>query len=184
MALRKVIFAAILSTIFLITSCATTITTRMATQNYLSTQSTKETIDAITFVLTDNGFDIAFMNDSYGLVNTNYRKIRSGTDTALTVLSILGAASSRSSSSYSSFEREMMLSIQISDNGYKVIPKMRRITKSYSGFGTSASDYVEYPKSDTPEGQLVNKIIREINLLLGIQDNIVWEEKEISIKDN
>jgi hypothetical protein len=168
---------------FFISSCATTIITRMITQNTKISIEKKNVMDAITYVLSNNGFDVAMMNENYGLVNTNYRKVVSGTDTALSVLSIIAAASSRTATSYSTFAREMMLSFQINDNGYTVVPKVKRTSNTTSAFSTSSQDNVEYPTEDSAEGKLTNKIISEINNLLRIDDNYVWTEKEISISE-
>ncbi len=155
----------------------------MVMQKYPDGTKNRDMLDAITYVLIENGFEIAMINESYGLVNTSYRKVISGTDTALSVVSIFAAAMSKTSSSYSTFEREMMISIQVLDNGYKVIPKIKRISNTRSLFSTSSQDNVEYPTSDSAEGGLVNKIIHEINHQLRIIDDYEWTEKEISISD-
>lgn len=169
--------------IFLLLSCATTITTRMVTQLVLIGDNKKDVLDAITFVLSDNGFDIAMVNETYGICNTAWRPVQSGADTAATILSITASALSRGPSSYSTFSREMMISVQLLENGYKIIPKVKRISSTTSIFATTERDDISYPTQDSAEGKLVNKLITEINQLLHIPDDYVWEEKEISIED-
>jgi hypothetical protein len=154
---RKSLYVIIVC-ILVLSSCATTITTRMVMQKYYQKLDNKEILNAITYVLVNNGFDIALMNEKYGLVNTNYRTVVSGTDTALSVVSALASAMSRGPSSYNTFGRELMISIQITEDGYKVIPKVMHVSKTTSMFSTSSNNSVEYPTKDSPEGLLVNKI--------------------------
>lgn len=176
MKLRYAIFATVL-----LAGCATTITTRMVTQPY-SIDDKKKVLDAITFVLSENGFDIAMMNDAYGICNTTWRPVHSGADTAASILSIAASAMSRGPSSYSTFSREMMISVQLLENGYKIIPKVKRVSSTTSLFATTERDDITYPTQSSDEGKLINKLISEINALLGIPDNYFWEEKEISIE--
>jgi hypothetical protein len=155
----------------------------MADQQVSPAGDKKAMIDAITYTLTNNGFDIAFINDSYGLINTNWRPIQSGSDAAASAISIIASALSRGPTSYSTFSRDMMISVQILESKYRVIPKLRHTTNTRSIYATSSRDNVEYPTPDSDEGKLVGKMIGEINRLLNIQDDIEWQEKEISIED-
>ena len=149
-------------------SCTTTITTRVVIQPLQETVDTKAMTDAITYVLTNNGFDVAFINEKYGLINTNWRPIQSSADTAASVLSALGSALSRGPSSYSTYSRDMMISFQLFANEYHVIPKLKRKTSTTGMFGGSSQEDVEYPPPESNEGKLVIKIITEINDLLKI----------------
>ena len=173
------LFTACVLLAFVTVGCSTTITTRMVIQPTSSEK--KDTIDAITYVLTDNGFDIAFINENHGLINTTWRPIQSGADTAASVLSALGSAMSHDHSAYSTYSREMMISIQLLEDEYKVIPKLKRKETRTSLWASSSENSIEYPKPDSSEGKLVMKIINEINSLLNIPNDYYWEEKVIDV---
>lgn len=162
-------------------ACTTTITTRLVIQPVQDATNMKSMTDAITYVLTNNGFDVAFINEKYGLINTNWRPIQSSADTAASVLSIVGAAMSRGPSSYSTFSRDMMISFQLFANEYHVIPKLKHRTNTIGLYGGSSREDVQYPTPDSSEGKLVTKIIGEINGLLKIPDDMQWEEKVITV---
>ena len=174
--------------VIMVAGCATTITTRMVTQTVPIDEDSKAIFDVITFVLTNNGFDIAMVNETYGLCNTNWRPVKSGADTAASVLSgaaaLASAFAGSGSTSFSTYSREMMISVQLVENGYKVIPKLKRITSQKSVFATTESADISYPTQNSGEGKLVNKLIEEINGLLKISNNYVWEEKEVSIENH
>jgi hypothetical protein len=94
---------------FALVGCATTIVTRVVIQPVAVSTDEKAVIDAITYVLTNNGFDVAFINENFGLINSDWRPIQSGADTAASVLSIVASAMSRGPSSYSTYSRDMMI---------------------------------------------------------------------------
>jgi hypothetical protein len=161
--------------------CTTTIVTRVVIQPVQDTIDMKSMIDAVTYVLTNNGLDVAFINEKYGLINSGWRPIQSGADTAASVLSIVGSAMSRGPSSYSTYSRDMMISFQFFANEYRVIPKLRRKTNTTGFYGGSNREDVEYPTADSNEGKLVTKIVSEINGLLKVADDIQWEEKVVTV---
>ena len=162
-------------------SCTTTITTRVVIQPVQESMDTKAMTDAITYVLTNNGFDVAFINEKYGLINTDWRPIQSSADTAASVLSVLGSAMSSGPSSYSTYSRDMMISFQLFANEYHVIPKLKRKTNTTGVFGGSSREDVEYPPPESNEGKLVIKIITEVNDLLKIPNDMQWQEKVITV---
>jgi hypothetical protein len=178
-ALRKLLF--LVALLLTLAGCATTIVTRVVIQPVQDMTDTKSMIDAITYVLTNNGFDVAFINEKYGLINSDWRPIQSTADTAASVISILGSAMSKGPSSYSTYSRDMMISFQIFANEYHVIPKLKRKTNTTSFYGGSNREDVEYPTADSNEGKLVTKIISEINRLLRVPDDIQWEEKVVRV---
>ena len=161
--------------------CTSTIVTRVVIQPVQDSSDMKSMMDAVTYVLTNNGFDVAFINEKYGLINSDWRPIQSSADTAASVLSIVGSAMSRGPSSYSTYSRDMMISFQLFSNEYHVIPKLKRKSNTTSFYGGSIRENIEYPTADSNEGKLVTKIITEINRLLSIPDDINWEEKVVTV---
>lgn len=163
--------------VLVVMGCTTTITTRIINQPISKdTIERQKLLDTIGFVLIENGFDIKMVNESFGIVNTEWRTVESGADTALNILSILG-----SSSSTTTHSRAIMIQVQITENGYKLTPKLKRISRTRSAFGGSSDDRIDYPTKDSHEGKLAVKIVEEINEKLDIVSTYIWEEKTITI---
>jgi hypothetical protein len=160
--------------ILIIAACTTTMTTRTVTQPITDGMEMRMFLDAVTATLVQNGFDIKMLNESFGLVSTEWRPVKSGADTAATVLSALG------SGPMTSYSRGMMIQFQKTDLGYIVTPKLKRMAQSQSLFGTTQEN-VDYPTRESGEGKLVEKIIQEVNTLLGLDNTYYWEEKIIEI---
>ena len=114
------------------------------------------------------------INESFGIINTEWRGVKSGADTAMSVFSVL------LSSSATKYSRDLMMQVKLTETGYKLAPKLRRKSKS-SGLYGGSSEEIEYPTQESPEGKLAMKIVEEINDKLGIGNDYIWEEKVITI---
>lgn len=137
----------------------------------------KKTIDAITYVLSNNGFDVKTINETYGLVTTEWRSL----DNAMANLGLtLLTASKYSSTTYTD---SLQLTFNVKENGYTVIPKtMRTSYTSNAWTNTQSNSAATYPAADTTGGKLTSKVMKEIDELLGIESDIHWEEKEITVE--
>ena len=165
-AFRGVVTAAVA----ILVGCTTMITTRMIAQP--AQLEAKALLDAASYVLVGNGFDIKLINESFGLLTTEWRPVNSGADTAASVLSVLGSGPA------TVYSRVLMIQVQRgADGGYTLTPKIRR--QAQTAFQTQEN--VDYPTPQSAEGQLAEKIIQEINALLGLPNNYHWEEKTIEI---
>lgn len=166
--------------VLMVTSCSTTVLTRSVFQSYQPSANIKrDTFDAISASLVNNGFEISLANERLGLVNTAYRNVFSGGDMAANVIGAFASALSKTH--YTSYSRTLALSFQVTDTGYRVVPKVSRSAKTASVYKTDTTSEVEYPTQSSDEGKLVMKIISEINRTLGLADHVVWEEKEVSV---
>lgn len=164
-----------------IIGCATTVRTRSVFQDFTPSASMKhDTFDAISAALINNGFEISLANERLGIVNTAYRSMHSGADTAANVAGIFVAAFNPNNT-YTSYSRALSLSFQVTDSGYRVVPKLARNAKTAKPFTIDNHSTVEYPTKDSDEGKLVSKIISEINRTLGLSDSFVWEEKVVRV---
>ena len=172
--MKKIVILAILFAVLF--GCVTAITTRMINQPIADPIETKNFLDIVSFVLIENGFDIKMLNETYGIISTEWRSVKSGADTAATILSALD-----SSSSMTSYSRALMIQIQMTEAGYILTPKLKRMSTTTSGFGGSSREQVDYPTPESPEGKLAVRIVEEINLKLGLPNNYIWEEKVIEI---
>ncbi len=159
--------------ISILTSCTTTMTTRLVYQPMDDSIEMGKFLDAASAVLIENGFDIAMINMSYGIVNTGWRPIASGADTASTILSAFGDGPSQS------YSRTLSVQIQRKEYSYIVIPKLKRIKQSVFG----GQEDIEYPDQNSDEGKLVVKIIKRINELLRIKNDFSWEKNEIKARE-
>jgi len=181
--LRRVAMVLIVLAFF---SCATTITTRSVIQPVNDGVEKIKLTDAVSYALMENGFSIKLINESFGIVTSEWRDIKSGEDTAANVLGALvvglAAASGSPNSSYTSYSRKMMIEVKATDNGYQLIPKLARISNTSSLYNNVEHANVTYPDRNSKEGQIVIKIVEEINQLLGIQNNYIWEEKVVEIQ--
>ena len=101
--------------------CATTMTTRSVIQPLSAGIEQKKITEAVTYVLIENGFDLKLVNESMGLITTEWREVKSGADTAANVLGILSAG--MGSGSYTSYSRAMMIQVKTANDGYQFTPK-------------------------------------------------------------
>ena len=82
-------------------------------------------------------------------------------------------------SKYTHHSSKMMVEVKVIDNTYQVIPKIAKLKERDSKSTDFEYAKVIYPKADTQQGQLIAKIVQEINTLLNIPDAFEWREKEI-----
>ena len=177
--MKKLILSLVL--VLLLFGCATrpTILTRSVIQE-MEDVSNEDFIDTVSYVLTDNGFGIKFLNNKFGIVTTEWRKIKVTLDTATNVLSAVSTFFSEDGK-YVHCSSKMMIEVKVLNNGYQVVPKIAKLSeKDYSSVDFENAKVI-YPKTNTKEGQLVIKIVKEINSLLNIQDSFDWREKQITL---
>ncbi len=157
-------------------SCVTQITTRSVNQPVHGSVEIKKFCDAVSFVLVDNGFDIKMLNESYGLINTEWRPVSSGADTVSTLFSAFGEGP------MTTYSRAMMIQVRLDEVGYKLTPKIKRMAHTTTMFGGSARENVYYPGPKEAEGKLAEKLVQEINQKLDLPNNYVWQEKVLEVR--
>ena len=175
--MKKLIGIFCLALALFMTSCATTMITRSVSQEYTDKLETKKTMDAITYVLSNNGFDVKTINDTYGLITTEWRSLdNSLQNIGLTILT----ASKYFSTTYTD---SLQLTFNVKETGYTVVPKtMRTSSTSNTWSNTSSNSAATYPTADSIGGKLTTKVMKEINELIGIESDIKWEEKQITVE--
>lgn len=171
----------LISLAFLLASCSTLVRTRSVVQDFEPSAALKrDGFDAISSTLIKHGFEISLANERLGIINTTYRDLTSGTDATLNLLGVVSTALNPSGS-YTSYSRSLSLSFQVTDRGYRVVPKLSIASKTTTAFKSDTSTHIEYPDQNSPEGRLVARLIREINRTLGISDSYGWEEKAVTV---
>ena len=177
--MKKIILSMVV--VILLFGCATrpTILTRSVVQD-MEEISNEDFVDTVSYVLTDNGFGIKFLNNKFGIVITEWRRIKVNLDTTANVLNAVSSVFSEDSD-YVHRTSKMMIEVKILDNSYQVVPKIAKLReKDYSSVDFENAKVI-YPKPDTKQGQLVIKIVQEINSLLNIPDSFNWREKQITL---
>lgn len=152
-----------------IVGCASsTIPVRKAEMSFDSEQPLKNTLDAITYVLNNHSFEIDNVNESYGIVYTKWKKINYSN----TGMTIFAAATTGTAAKYS---RYVKLDFKASENGYTVSPREKNVNV-INKFAQQSTTEVEVElKLDSNEGKDIQKIVDEINDLLGIKGTVEWK---------
>ena len=166
--MRKFFVLGCLFVSILFTGClTTTIPVRRAEFSFESAKTTKETIDAITYVLNEKSYEIESINDTYGLIYTKWKK----TNYSNTGATLFAAAATGTAATYS---RYVKLDFKISENGYIVSPREKQVNKINSLAQQSMNELEVELVPTSKEGQEIQKLVEEINKLLGITGSITW----------
>lgn len=166
--------------LFLI-GCTSTITTRNVTQSIPAKKNTesKKIMDTINYVLMENGFEIKNINQSFGVITTEWRGLNDSGDATANVLGVIAVG--LGGGSYTKYSRKMMLQVKIKKDGYQIMPKLIKEAKTNTAFKSNSDKNVFYPEEDSKEGRLVIKILKEINGYLEIDNDYKWNEKTITV---
>jgi hypothetical protein len=178
--MKKAILVFVIITILVFSSCTTAnLTTRYIAMDYEQKFEQKDIIDAITYVLVNNRFEIETINETYGLVTTKWKDLGNlnenlGKSLVLSMLKTLGGGPTTTIM----FRDAVMLTFRLSENKYVVFPQQSSISSESSIFKSNESTSTAFsPTEESSIGQLVNKIITEINNLLGLSVEIIWEKE-------
>lgn len=166
--MRKIIVLCCLFLPIIFTSClTTTIPVRRAEMTFESAKPTKETIDAITYILNEKSYEIESINDTYGIIYTKWKK----TNYSNAGATLFAAAATGTAAKYS---RYVKLDFKISENGYTVSPREKQVN-TINKFAQQSTNEIEVELLPTSkEGQEIQKLVEEINNLLGITGNVTW----------
>ena len=164
-----------------IMGCTSTITTRNVTQVIPTNKKAedKKIMDTVNYVLIENGFEIKNINETFGLITTEWREIKDSGDTTANVLGAIAVG--LGGGSYTKYSRKMMVQVKIKKEGYQIIPKLVKEAKTNTTFKSNSDKNIFYPDKESNEGKLVIKILKEINGYLEIKNNYEWNEKTITV---
>lgn len=176
--MRKAVLP-VLATLLLISSCATTITTRQIVQTLPNAKDVepRDIFDASMAVLSELGFGFRVANERLGLIETEWRDATSGLDNTVTVLSAVSSALAGGAMTVQN--RVLSFQVRVLANGYIITPKVQ--ISSSTGY-TSRTSQVSYPGPDTNEGKLAEEIVRRVNEYLGMTGaKLTWHEEQITV---
>lgn len=162
----KRIFVAMLlfSCVALIASAKKTDTSKLLTKGTVSfsQQMEKKTVmDAIVYVLSEHSMAVGMVNESFGLLQSEWTQTSDATGKVgkTLALGILGIKNN--------FPQYLKIDFKVTENGYTVIPHHRQELPK--------SNIEKAPLAKSDEAKITMKIVEEINALLKIDSQAIWE---------
>lgn len=147
---------------------SSTVPVRRAQMNFDSEKSLKDTMDAITYVLHNNSFEIDNVNESFGIIYTKWKK----TNYSNAGMTLFAAAATGTAAKYSKY---IKLDFKVDKNGYTISPHEKEVSVVNKFAQKSTSEVEVELKLDSDEGKDIQKIVDQINELLNIKDNADWQ---------
>lgn len=169
--MKKLLLSLTVIFTLLAAGCTTLNVTKFIEIDYQKEVDKGAVIDAISYVLLDNGFEIENINETYGMITTGWKDLHTETrNIGLTLLT----ASKYSSTLYSD---AVKLTFRLTESGYTVYPKQSRISSTSNSLVRSSSSNELTPQENSIAGKLTSKVISEINELIDQPTQIVWQEE-------
>lgn len=177
--MKNIIYTLLLLPLLFLTACSSTPTQiKMVNQplSKLENERKKDIMNATAMVFMDNGFDIMFMNENLGIINTNWRDTTSKSEKNINSLGNLSRALGGGITTDTN--TRMQIQFKLNENEYKLLPKLQRTSTQKGGLtsGTQSTNEMKI-KEDSDYGKLIEKITSDINTLLGIENAYYWETK-------
>lgn len=157
---------------FLALSCATTEYLEKGNVAFEEDMNQKKAMDAIVYVLSERGFNIQMINESFGLIESDWKQTSDMADNIGTT--ILVGTLTGSNTYYYTF---LKLSFRVTDTGYTVTPLYKQENqKSNNLINSSTTSGNTSPVKTSAEAKLAMEIVDEINSMLKIKGSINWQE--------
>lgn len=152
-------------------SCATTEYLEKGNVYFDDGVNQKSAMDAIVYVLSEHGFGIQMINESFGLIESDWKQTSDMTDNIGTTI-LLGALSGSNTYYY----EYLKLNFRITESGYTVTPLYKQEhQKSNNLLNSSTTTGAKAPVKTSDEGKFTMSIVDEINSLLKIKGSINWQ---------
>ncbi len=172
--IRKNLLLAILLFTFysvLSLSCATTEYLTKGNVSFENEIDQKTAMDGIVYVLTEHGFGIQMVNESFGLIESDWKQTSDISDNI--GATILAGTLTGSNTYYNEF---LKLNFRVTGKGYTVTPLYKQEQqKSNIIANTSTTNGAKAPVKTSDEGKFTMALVEEINALLDINGSINWE---------
>lgn len=153
-------------------SCATTEYLQKGNVSFEDDINQKKAMDAIVYVLSERGFNIQMVNESFGLIESDWKQTSDMADNIGTT--ILVGTLTGSNTYYYKF---LKLNFRVTDTGYTVTPLYKQENqKSNNLVNSSTTSGNTSPVKTSPEAKLAMEIVDEINSMLKIKGAINWQE--------
>lgn len=159
----------IISVLFI--SCTTTEYLNKGNISFSSEIDKKTAMDAIIYVLSEHGFGVQMVNESFGLIQSDWKQTSDMKDNIGTTI-LLGTLSG--SNTY--FYEYLKMDFRVTETGYTVTPLYKQEQqKSNNIFNSSTTTLNQAPGKSSDEGKIVIQIVEEINSILNVNGEIIWE---------
>ena len=160
----------ILSILFV--GCTTTEYLNKGNVSFTTETDKKNAMDAIVYVLSEHGITVSMINESFGLIQTDWKQT-SDMEKNLGTTILLGALAGGSNTYFYEY---LKMDFRVTDTGYTVSPLYKQEQQKRNAFANSSATAVnKAPVKTSEEGQIVLKIVEEINSMLNINGEIIWE---------
>ncbi len=131
----------------------------------------KSVMDAIVYVLSEHGMSVSMINESFGLIQSDWSQT-SDMEKNLGKTLALGMLSGANTYFY----EYLKIDFKVSENGYIITPHYKQEQqKSNNLLNSSVTAVDKAPLRSSEEAQITIKIVYEINNLLQIDSQVSWE---------
>lgn len=152
-------------------SCATTEYLSKGNVTFGPDIDQKSAMDAIVYVLTEHGFGVQMINESFGIIESDWKQTSDMSDNI--GMSILAGTLTGSNTYYYEY---LKLNFRVTENGYTVTPLYRQDQqKSNNLLNSSTTAVNKAPVKTSDEGKFTMEIVDEINSMLKVQGQIDWQ---------
>ena len=134
-------------------SCATTEYLEKGNISFGKEIDQKTTMDTIVYVLSEHGFGIQMINESFGLIESDWKQTSDIAD-----------------------NRYLKLNFRVTETGFTVSPLSNTESqKSNSLLTSSTTSGAKAPTKTSDEGKFTIAIVDEINSMLKVSGSIIWQ---------
>ena len=152
-------------------SCATTEYLTKGNVSFGKKIEQKTAMDTIVYVLSEHGFGVQMINESFGLIESDWKQTSDLADNIGTTI-LLGTLSG--SNTY--FNEFLKLNFRVTEDGYTVTPLYKQEQqKSNRLANTSTTSGAKAPVKTSDEGKFTIALVEEINSMLKIKGSINWQ---------
>lgn len=166
---KLLLLLSIISVLFI--SCTTTEYLNKGNVSFSSEIDKKSAMDAIVYVLSEHSIGVQIVNESFGLIQSDWKQTSDMADNIGTTL-LLGALSGSNTYYY----EYLKMDFRVTETGYTVSPLYKQEQqKSNNLFNSSTTAVNKAPVKTSDEAKVVMKIVDEINSILNVNGEIIWE---------
>ncbi|MGD1816073.1 MAG: hypothetical protein ACPKNR_03485 [Pleomorphochaeta sp.] len=167
--MKKSSFPILIIILFFTIGCTTINTSKYIPITYKIQTDKEVLIDIINYSLIDNGFEIESINEKDGIITTKWKDLRTSENTNNELLTLL--------SLYQYYYTDALkLSFKINNKGFTVYPNQAKLESTSHSFLYYHTTNTKTPKEYSVAGEMTNKIITQINEMLGKTTYFIWEE--------
>ena len=170
---RSIILAIVVFSVYAILalSCATTEYLEKGNISFGKEIDQKTTMDTIVYVLSEHGFGIQMINESFGLTESDWKQTSDIADNIGTTI-LLGTLTGNNTY----YNRYLKLNFRVTETGFTVSPLSNTESQKSNNLMTSSTTSgAKAPTKTSDEGKFTIAIVDEINSMLKVSGSIIWQ---------